>query len=142
MTEEEKWTSNGPLRYSRVNSSPIRKISIHDYTHVSFCQEHLCLSRPNGQKTARSTVFFSPQLILQFTEGVQWFYYWGNYTFPRIHPYGKAVFVRVSDEYAANILRTAMYSNCLLYIHFLSRIPSEQSWTDKKVIAECLQFVI
>ena len=28
--------------------------------------------------------FFSPQLILQFTEGVQWFYYRENYTFPRI----------------------------------------------------------
>ena len=28
--------------------------------------------------------FFSPQLILQFTEGVQWFYYRDNYTFPRI----------------------------------------------------------
>ena len=29
-------------------------------------------------------LFFSPQLILQFTEGVQWFYYRDNYTFPRI----------------------------------------------------------
>ena len=28
--------------------------------------------------------FFSPQLILQFTGGVQWFYYRENYTFPRI----------------------------------------------------------
>ena len=28
--------------------------------------------------------FFSPQLILQLTEGVQWFYYRDNYTFPRI----------------------------------------------------------
>ena len=27
---------------------------------------------------------FSSQLILQFTEGVQWFYYRENYTFPRI----------------------------------------------------------
>ena len=27
---------------------------------------------------------FSPQLILQFTEGVQWFYYRENYTFQRI----------------------------------------------------------
>ena len=25
--------------------------------------------------------FFSPQLILQFTEGIQWFYYRENYTF-------------------------------------------------------------
>ena len=27
---------------------------------------------------------FSPQLILQFIEGVQWFYYRENYTFQRI----------------------------------------------------------
>ena len=27
---------------------------------------------------------FGPQLILQFTEGVQWFYYRENYTFQRI----------------------------------------------------------
>ena len=33
------------------------------------------VSRPNGQKTAWTAGFFSPQLILQFTEGVQWFYY-------------------------------------------------------------------
>ena len=26
-------------------------------------------------------LFFSPQLILQFTEGVKWFYYRENYTF-------------------------------------------------------------
>ena len=26
-------------------------------------------------------VLFSPQLILQFTEGVQWFYCWENYTY-------------------------------------------------------------
>ena len=28
--------------------------------------------------------FLSPQLILHFTEGVQWFYYRENCTFPRI----------------------------------------------------------
>ena len=27
---------------------------------------------------------FSSHLILQFTEGIQWFYYRENYTFPRI----------------------------------------------------------
>ena len=45
-------------------------------------------SRPDSQKTVWTmflvVVFFSPQLILQFTEGVQWFYYRENYTFPRI----------------------------------------------------------
>ena len=29
-------------------------------------------------------VFYSPELILQLTEGVQWFYYRENYTFQRI----------------------------------------------------------
>ena len=28
--------------------------------------------------------FYSPELILQLTEGVQWFYYRENYTFQRI----------------------------------------------------------
>ena len=31
-------------------------------------------ARPDGQKTAWTTFFFNPQLILQLTEGVQWFY--------------------------------------------------------------------
>ena len=30
-----------------------------------------------------NVVFFGPQLNLQFTEGVQWFYYRETYTFPR-----------------------------------------------------------
>ena len=37
-------------------------------------------SRPDGQKTVW-TSFFNPQLILQFTEGIQWFYNRENYTF-------------------------------------------------------------
>ena len=37
--------------------------------------------RPDGQISVW-TMFFSPQLILQFTEGFQWFYYRENYTFP------------------------------------------------------------
>ena len=40
-------------------------------------------SMPDGQETALTTFFFflffySPQLILQFAEGVQWFYYRGK----------------------------------------------------------------
>ena len=54
-------------------------------------------------------------------------------------PYRKAVFVRISDEYAANCI---VNSNCSLYIHFLSRIPGEKSWSNRKVIAKCLQLVI
>ena len=38
---------------------------------------------PDGQKWT-TYFFFCPQLILQFIEGVQWFYYRENYTFPRI----------------------------------------------------------
>ena len=43
------------------------------------------VSRPNGLKTFWSSFFFffSPQLILQFTEGVQWFYYKKNYIFSK-----------------------------------------------------------
>ena len=36
-------------------------------------------------------VLFSPQLILQFTERAQWFYYRENYTFPRIQG-GSSIF--------------------------------------------------
>ena len=32
------------------------------------------------------------------------------------YPYGKAVFVRISDEYAANILRTALFTVIVRYI--------------------------
>ena len=39
-------------------------------------------SRPDGQKTVWTTFFF--QSYLQFTEGVQYFYYRENNTFPRI----------------------------------------------------------
>ena len=31
-------------------------------------------------------------------------------------PYGKAVFVRISDKYAANILRTALFTVIVSYI--------------------------
>ena len=45
-------------------------------------------SRSDGRKTVWTTFFFSffysPELILQKTEGVQWFYYRENYTFQRI----------------------------------------------------------
>ena len=33
-----------------------------------------------------------------------------------VHPYGKAVFVRISDEYAVNILQTAMFTVIVRYI--------------------------
>ena len=32
------------------------------------------------------------------------------------YPYGKAVFVRISDEYAGNILRTALFTVIVRYI--------------------------
>ena len=37
-----------------------------------------------ARKQPVERIFFTPQLILQLTEGVQWFYYRDNYTFPRI----------------------------------------------------------
>ena len=40
---------------------------------------------PTARKqSGKCWVFFSPQLILKFTEEVQWCYYSDNYTFPRI----------------------------------------------------------
>ena len=44
-------------------------------------------SMPDGQKWITYfflLLLFCPQLNLQFIEGVQWFYYRENYTFPRI----------------------------------------------------------
>ena len=46
-------------------------------------------SRSDGWKTVLTTFFFffffyTPELILQLTEGVQWFYYRENYNFLRI----------------------------------------------------------
>ena len=35
-------------------------------------------SRPDGQKTVWTMFFLSHQLILQFTEWIQWFYYRGE----------------------------------------------------------------
>ena len=37
--------------------------------------------------STKSLDIFSPQLILQFTQGVQWLYYRENYNFPRIQPF-------------------------------------------------------
>ena len=61
--------------------------------HIHTCCNHI-LSAAEGfhgrRQHARIQEFLSvlsnPQLILQFTEGVQWFYSWENYTYtlPRI----------------------------------------------------------
>ena len=37
------------------------------------------------------------------------------------NPYGKAVFVRISHEYAANILRTALFTVIVRYIFTFCR---------------------
>ena len=39
---------------------------------------------PTARKQPGQRFYFCSQLILQFTEGVQWFYYRENFTFPRI----------------------------------------------------------
>ena len=41
---------------------------------------------------------------------------WISYQIKSRNPYGKAVFVRISDEYAANILRTALFTVIVRYI--------------------------
>ena len=43
-------------------------------------------------------------------------------------PYGKAVFVQISDEYAANILRTALFTVIVRYI-----FPSCREYPANKV---------
>ena len=54
----------------------------------NFCQWGGGGGSLTARKQPRQRFFvlfsFSPQLILQFTEGVQWFYYRENYTFQRI----------------------------------------------------------
>ena len=48
------------------------------------------------------------------------------------------------SDYLISMLRIfcKLHCNCSLYIHFLSLISSVQSWSDRKVITECLQLVI
>ena len=58
-------------------------------------------------------------------------------------PPSPSLFVRISDEYAANILRTAMFTVIVRYIFTSCReYPANKVFSYKKVIAECLQFVI
>ena len=58
------------------------------HTATTFCQLQRGFGgrRQNARIQGFLSVLFSPQLILQFTEGVQWFYCWENYsyTLPRI----------------------------------------------------------
>ena len=58
-----------------------------DSSRVRSCADPGIFSRgvqARRPENSLDNVFFSPQPILQFTEGVQWFYYRENYTFPRI----------------------------------------------------------
>ena len=62
-------------------------LSLHrDVSHTDMLQPHIIGCRGvSGRQHARIqeflSVLFSPQLILQFTEGVQWFYCCVNYTY-------------------------------------------------------------
>ena len=71
-------------------------------------------------RNSSDIVFFSPQLILQIYSGLSMVNFKVNYTFlgPTFSrgPYGKAVFVRISDENAVNILRTALFTVIVRYI--------------------------
>ena len=51
--------------------------------HYGQIQEFLS-GGPTARKQSRQRFYFSSQLTLQFTEGVQWFYNRENFTFPRI----------------------------------------------------------
>ena len=49
------------------------------------------------------------------------------------NPYGKAVFVQISDEYAANILRTVMFTVIVCYIFTSCReYPANKDGLTKK----------
>ena len=69
-----------------------------------------------------------------------------NYHFFRVDksfPYGKADFVRISEKYAANILRTALFTVIVRDIFTSCRdYPANKVGLTKKVITECFQFVI
>ena len=56
----------------------------------------------------------SPILALIFNESLAWRDVPDEWR--QANPYGKAVFVRISDEYAANILRTALFTVIVRYI--------------------------
>ena len=49
-----------------------------------FCLDGLLIRRSKSKFLGTHNFFFSPQLILHYTEEVQYFYYRENYTFPRI----------------------------------------------------------
>ena len=55
--------------------------SLPSYADPGFFVRGVQARRPEN---SLDNVFFSSQLILQFTEGVLWFYYRENFTFPRI----------------------------------------------------------
>ena len=54
-----------------------------NYKRVKQSVENENHRKPDDQKQS-GPFFVSPQLILQFTEGIQWFNYRVGYTFPRI----------------------------------------------------------
>ena len=79
-----------------------------DYFHARIQESFSWGTRPDSQKKSFFHIFFlifSPQFILQFTEGVQWFYYRENYTFPRIQR-GSNIFQGVPN---ANFYRNPYY---------------------------------
>ena len=88
-------------------------------------------------RNSSDIVFFSPQLILQIYSALSMVNFKENYfsgpTFSR-GPYGKAVFVRISDEYAANILRTALFTVIVRYIFTSCReYPANNAGLTKKL---------
>ena len=68
-------------------------------------------------RNSSDKVFFSPQLILQIYSGLSMVNFIENYTFRVQHfPGALTVFVRISDENAVNILRTALFTVIVRYI--------------------------
>ena len=104
-----------------------------DVAHTDMLQLHFISCRGVGggggagrRQHARIqgflSVLFSPQFILQITEGVQWFYCWENYTYPlpRIQR-GSIIFQGVSNLFQggggpnANFFRNPCTCTYLLF---------------------------
>ena len=73
----------------------------------------------------------SPILALIFNESLAWRDVPDEWR--QANPYGKAVFVQISDEYAANILRTALFTVIVRYIFTSCReYPAKKVGLTKK----------
>ena len=96
-------------------------------SHTDMLQPHLvsCRGRQHARIQKSLSVLFIPQLILQFTEGIQWFYCCEKYTYtlPRIKRgsiifHGGGVGVGVSNFFQGRGPNDKLYINPYTYLLF------------------------